>query len=205
MNGGRVAIVLTDEAQDCADWRDANRTWLGRDGAVFFTSPEGGPLRRGDDGEPTAAPSVATGFLLTRPDWRIDPAFGDAAQAGGFAAATGRLMAKAPARNIADAFTFNDIAPYLLSQHIEQFAISADYDGFLCARLPLEALWIGAPIAAETAGLLSDGDPAPAILDAFFASRRLSGGAGYAYLADMKALWRRASDIKTCASYGSWP
>lgn len=202
MTALRDAIVLSDGAADLAQWREANLAWLRPGSRVYACAPEGGPLTDAEGRALTAADqqAMAGGFLLTRPDWQVDAAFGELAAAGGFTLATGRLMSRKAGP--ADLPIFEDVAPYLLARDIEQFAISAAYDGFLCRQLPLECLWVGASAAKEILGMLSSHEPVADVLSALSVSRRLSGGGGrLAYLSDMKALWRRASDIRTCASF----
>ena len=63
MNGGRVAIVLTDEAQDCADWRDANRTWLGRDGVDISDFPKLAAFKAAMEARPSAF--ILSSMLIT--------------------------------------------------------------------------------------------------------------------------------------------
>lgn len=202
MIGQRNAVVLTDDDLDFTQWCEANKNWLTKESRIFRCAPEGGGPLLNASGAAIADDDVAamsSGFLLTRPDWRVDNAFGETAAAGGFALATGRLMSQKTAPN--DAMVFEDVAPYLVAQHIEQFAISAAHDGFLCRKLPLECLWVGSSCADEILTLLADGEPAADVVDAIVVGKRLTGGVRQAYLSDMKALWRRASDIKTCVSF----
>lgn len=196
----RHALVLSDDPADVDQWRDANRSWLTEASPVFYRAAKDG-VPRDRAGAPisdAAIRDMSGGFLLTRSDWRVDSAFGEIAAEGGFAVATGRLVSRKLAAS--GAVAYGDIAPALVAADIERFSISARYDGFLCRRLPLECLWIGAEVAADALALLASGGSAEAVLETISVDQRLIGGGRLAYLADMKALWRRAGDVKNCAS-----
>ena len=206
MTIARNAVCLSDDAADLAQWREANRGWLRPGSRIYACAAEGGPLKDADGHALTASDqqAMAGGFLLTRPDWRVAAAFGERAAAGGFMLAMGRVMSRKIGPG--DRPVVDDVAPGLLVEDIEQFAISATYDGFLCRRLPLECLWVGAAAAEEVLTLLSAEDPAVEIISALTVRRRLSGDGGrLAYLSDMKALWRRDSDVRNSFSFQARP
>ncbi|MDG1211804.1 MAG: hypothetical protein P8N98_21895, partial [Paracoccaceae bacterium] len=197
----RHAIVLADDPIDTEQWKEANQHWLTDSSLIFSCSPEGSAPQdnAGNAISQNAIDAMQDGFLLTRPDWRVDKAFGEKAQAGGFTLATGRLMARKS--DAEGRTTYGDVAPYLISKNIEVFTISATYDGFICSRLPLECLWVGASVTTEVLSHLKEGEAAAEVLSSLDARQKLEGGGRQAYLSEMKALWRHKRDIKTCNSF----